>query len=249
MTATTRPIARLAVLACLALPLAAPATETAERLSGTFVLSVGGLKAATIAVDGGIAGGGYAMTVDLGTDGVVGAFYEAGLEAQVEGAVEGDRLMPALFRSRYSDAEKSRRVEMRYEGGAPAVTAEPAFDPKPWQLDPAEQVGLLDPLSALLTAFAPKPRTELCDRTYRIFDARRLYAIELAPASRPSEGGVITCEALYRRLAGFKQKQLDEPPFPFRVQFERRADGLWEVDRAIGATPVGTAVLARANRD
>lgn len=220
------------------------------RLDGVFTLSIGGLRAGEIVFEGVLEPGQYRVSARLGTAGMVRSFYEAGIEAEVEGATRGvdavsAELAPALFRSESFDPEKRRKVEMRYSAGAPAVRAEPAYDERPWQLDPATQTGTLDPLSAVLTAFVPRPARALCDRSVRIFDARRLFAVTLEEASKPSEQGVIVCEAEYRRLGGFKPKMLAKPPFPFRVEFTERPDGLWQFDRAIGQTPVGTAVLAR----
>lgn len=252
---STRPIALLAALALTAaasLPgrISASAVGEEARLSGVFLLSIGGVKAGEISIDGTLGPAGYRIEATVGTAGVLGSFYEAGIDAEVEGAAKGvdplsATLSPALFRSRSFDPKKTRHVEMRYSAGAPMVSAEPAYRKKPWQLDPARQVGTLDPLSAALSAFVPRPAAALCDRTVRIFDARRLFAIKLEAASKPSADGVITCEAEYKRLGGFKPKMLNKPPFPFRVEFTERPDGLWQIDRALGETPVGRAVLSR----
>ncbi|MGF1554204.1 MAG: DUF3108 domain-containing protein [Paracoccaceae bacterium] len=236
----------LPVLAAVVLAAPAAAADPPGRLEGTWRLSIGGLTAAEAVVEGAAEGDGYAMRVTAGTEGFVARLFEAGIDARVEGAVEGGRLAPRRFRSRYHDSEKTRRVAMDYDAdGAPAVAAEPAYDPKPWQLDPAAQAGLVDPLTALFAAFAPRPRGALCDATYRGFDARRAYAIVLGEPSGPSDSGTITCEAEYRRLAGFKDKDLAKPPFPFRVEFVADEGGFWRLDRALAASPVGTAVLAR----
>lgn len=218
--------------------------KTEPALSGLFKLSIGGVKAGEVRIDGTTREGRYRIAASIGTAGVVRTFYKAGIDAEVEGAADEAGLAPQRFQSRSFDPDKTRNVEMRYADGAPAVAAEPAYDPKPWELDPATQTGTLDPLSAALTAFAPRPAGELCDRTVRIFDARRLFAVSLEAESRPQRG-VITCEAAYVRLGGFKPKMLAKPPFPFRVEFVERTDGLWEIERAVGPTPVGQAVLAR----
>ncbi|MEM0942488.1 MAG: DUF3108 domain-containing protein [Pseudomonadota bacterium] len=214
-----------------------------ERLSAVFDIYLGGLKIAEMAVNAEFAPETYRADAVLETKGVVGAFYRASFEAQSEGAVAGEALAPARFAANSRDSRKSQYVEMRYQGGAPsALTAEPAFVPKPWEVEPTEQRAA-DPLSAAIGALVKQPAGGLCARDVEIYDGRRRYKIVLGtPEAR--EGGIY-CPALYRRVAGFKPKMMAKPDYPFGFWFSEMADGSFQILRAMGETPIGTAVIKR----
>ncbi|MEO0823692.1 MAG: DUF3108 domain-containing protein [Pseudomonadota bacterium] len=225
----------------------AGAAAAERRVSGEFELLIGGLTAGELSVDGAVeeSAGRYEIQVSVGTAGFVRRLYEAGLDASTSGALEAGALRPSVFSSDFYAPERSRKVEMRYSDGAPSVRAEPDWDPKPWQLVPEDQRGVLDPLTAVLFALSGRPQSELCDRTVEIFDSRRLFAIIIGPAAAPDSEGEIVCPAAYKRLGGFKPKMLEREPFPFRMVFREGADGHWQIERALGDTPVGVAVLRR----
>ncbi|MEO1471508.1 MAG: DUF3108 domain-containing protein [Pseudomonadota bacterium] len=226
-------------------------------LTGTFSLSVGGVTAAELVFDGAYAGGEYRVAARIATKGLIGRLFSYNADAEVEGAArtpiaamprEPDAragLAPRRFRSESRWQSNARLIEMSYAGAVPRLSIEPAYDEAPWALDPRTQTDALDPLSGALTAFGDRPAGALCDREVRIYDARRRFQVTLGPPSRPSAGGVITCEAEYRRLAGFKPRLLAKPPTPFRVEFAPGPQDLWRFQRAVAKTPYGTAVIAR----
>lgn len=130
---------------------------------------------------------------------------------------------------------------MTYRDAAPAaVHAEPAFVPKPWQIEPTDQAGTLDPVSAALTALAPAPAGAVCNRSVEIYDGRRRYALDLGAPE--TEDGRIRCPAQYRRVAGYKLKELKET-IDLAVWFEERPDGLAHLVRAAGDSYLGLAVV------
>ena len=143
--------------------------------------------------------------------------------------------------------DKEQFVEMIYGGGAPAtVNAEPAFIPKPWEIDPAAQTGTLAPITAAIATLAPRPRVGMCERTVEVFDGRRRYAIDLGKPVQ--DGARIRCPANYRRIAGFKPKMMKERPnFPFNIWLEERGDGLAHVGRGAGESMFGLAVILLRN--
>jgi hypothetical protein len=75
-----------------------------------------------------------------------------------------------------------------------------------------------------------------------VFDGRRRYAIDLG---RPeADGERIRCRGVYRRVAGYKPKELREK-IGFSVWFEERPDGLAHVVRVAGESELGLAVALR----
>lgn len=216
------------------------------EVAQVYDVYLGGIFAGEIAVNARIGRTSYRADTVLRTAGIVAVFYKAEIRAEAEGRVSGARLVPVRFSADTRDPKKHQSVEITYRRGTPgAVKAEPAFQPKPWQIEPAEQAGTFDPITAMLAALAPSPREALCNRTVEVFDGRRRYAIELAePETR---GAAVRCGAVYRRIAGYKPKLMTRKRarWPFRVFFRPGADGVFQVERVMGNTPFGTAVAKR----
>ncbi|MEM9781699.1 MAG: DUF3108 domain-containing protein, partial [Pseudomonadota bacterium] len=156
-------------------------------LNGSWTLSLGGLTAARMEIDGTSDAGRYAVEASIQTAGVVRPFWKAGIDAEVEGAVTAlarhGGLAPRRYRAKSSDADLTRHIAIDYPAQRPRVKIEPAYDKRRWALDPSNQTDALDPLSAMLSAFGDQPVEALCGREIRVFDARRLYAVTLEPAT------------------------------------------------------------------
>ncbi|MEM1299464.1 MAG: DUF3108 domain-containing protein [Pseudomonadota bacterium] len=204
---------------------------------------LGGIKAGELTIDADFDGAIYRAESVLRTAGVVGMVYKASFEAEAEGRLTSGGLEPARFAADSRMRSKAQSVEMIYSNRAPGeVRAEPAFSPRPWQIDPAEQTGTLDPITAALTALAPTQAAAVCNSSVEVFDGRRRYAIDLGKPTM--DGDRIRCPALYRRIAGFKPKMMKKrPKFPFHVWFEERADGKAHMVRAAGDSMFGIAVI------
>ena len=220
---------------------ASPAVTMHRPLSTIYDLYLGGIRAGELAIDATFQGDRYSASSVMRTAGIVGAIYKASFEAETEGRLAPGGLEPQRFRAVGRMWSEAQEVEMTYRGAAPAaVHAEPAFDPKPWQIEPTDQAGTLDPISAALTALAPAPAGSICNRSVEIYDGRRRYAVDVGAPE--ADGERIRCPAQYRRVAGYKPKELKET-IDFSVWFEERPDGLMHVVRAAGDSLLGLAVV------
>lgn len=229
-------------------PLASATPDTgapapAKPVNTIYDLYLGGIKAGELTIDASYADERYKAVSVLRTAGIVGAVYKASFEAQTEGRLTDRGLVPDRFAANSRMKKKQQAVEMLFEGNAPsAVNAEPAFIPKPWQIEPTDQAGTIDPITAALSALAPMPRDQICNRTVEVYDGRRRYAIDMGKPSQ--DGARIKCPANYRRVAGFKPKMMKKSPsFPFDIWLEDRPDGLTHVVRAAGESMFGVAVI------
>lgn len=223
---------------------AAPGTSAAPQpVDQIYDLYLGGIKAGEMTMNAEWKGDAYRATSVLRTAGIVGAVYKASFEAATNGRMTASGMTPDKFTADSRMRKKQQSVQMLYKNNAPsAVTAEPAFIPKPWQVDPTAQKGAVDPITAALMALAPMPLGQICNRTVEIFDGRRRYAIEMG-APKP-DGERIKCPANYRRIAGFKPKMMKKSPnFPFNIWFIERPDGTAQVIRAAGESMFGIAVI------
>lgn len=220
---------------------AAPAVTMHKPVSTIYDLYVGGIRSGELVLDARVSGDRYRARSVLRTAGIVGKVYDASFTAEAEGLVGNAGLVPQRFTADARSEGDEQSVDMTYAGRTPAtVRADPPFTPKPWQIEPRAQTGTLDPISAALTALAPRPEGEICDRTIDIFDGRRRYAVDLGKPV--ADGERVKCHALYRRVAGYKPKELKET-IGFNVWFEERPDGLMHVVRAAGESMLGVAVL------
>lgn len=229
-------------LACT-LSLAPGVVAASDDVNSIYDFYLGGVKAGELSIDATFSNGGYRAQSVLKTAGIVGFVYKAAFEANATGQREGRDLTPVRFSADSRMKKKEQSVEMTYRNNAPArVNAEPAFQPKPWEIDPTEQSGTLDPISAALTALAPAPVGQICNTSVEVFDGRRRYAIELGAPVK--DGARIKCPAMYRRVAGFKPKMMKKRPnFPFSIWYEERPDGLAQVVRGAGESVFGLAVI------
>ncbi len=220
---------------------AAAATRPAAA-PDIYDFHVGGLRIGAFAVSLERAPGRYAGRLSFETQGVVRRFFAFALDLSAEGEIGPAGWRPLRYAAD-ARGKKRREVEIRYgAGGAPEVSARPPFEPKPWSIEAGTQAGTLDPLSAILAALAAPPGAEPCLRRVEVFDGRRRHAAQMAPDRPIAEG--VRCKAELRRVAGFKPKMLEKPPFDFAVDYVRRADGGHRFARAVAETPFGTAVLA-----
>jgi hypothetical protein len=214
-------------------------------VSTIYDLYLGGIKAGELTIDARFSGDRYSATSVMRTAGIVGALYKASFEAETSGRQGTGGLEPERFSATAQMYSDRQRVEMTYRGTAigtapESVWADPAFVPKPWQIEPADQAGTLDPVSAALAALAPSPVAEICGRSVEIYDGRRRYALDLGKPK--ADGERISCPALYRRVAGYKAKELKET-IAFTLWFEERPDGLAHLVRAAGDSVLGLAVV------
>lgn len=230
-----------------ALALAGPARAVEGPLNQIYDLYLGGIKAGELIIDAEIDAERYRARSVLRTAGVVGLVYGASFEAETEGEQGAGGLVPSRFSAASRMRSKEQFVEMLYGAGAPAkVSAEPAFVPKPWEIEPSAQSGTADPITGALMALAPAPAAEMCNRTVDIFDGRKRYAVVLG-APEP-DGDRVRCPAIYRRIAGFKPKMMKkQSEFPFDIWFEMRPDGMAQIVRAAGDTMFGLAVVLLRN--
>lgn len=227
----------------LALPLSVAASD-AQSVRSVYDLYLGPVWAGELSIDADYAGDRYDARSALRTAGAVGLLYRASFEAKAQGNIRNGAHVPERFMADSKLSSKKQFVEMIYTNEAPRqVNARPAFVPKPYQIDPAQQVGTLDPISAAISALAPRPMPEVCNRSVDVFDGRRRYAIDLGAPK--ADGARIKCEATYRRIAGFKPKMMKkQTKFPFTIWYEPRGDGLAEIVRAAGKSMFsGLAVI------
>lgn len=236
-----------AVLALGALPAVAADAEPEERRSQySYKFYVGGVLVGKAAITNTLAGDAYHIASELETDGVAGWFVEAKFNASARGSLSPDAApSPRTLEVRGVSDNKPWRMTMTYQGDTPsAVAVEPPFRKRHYDIEPTDQKGSLDPISALVAALLPAPRgakTTPCERTIPIFDGRRRYDVVLEKEISAKDG-LIECASRFKRVGGFKEKQLKKDDYLFTTRFEMQADGSAVPVKIWGDTEFGGAV-------
>jgi len=219
----SRAAAALMLLLAATAPQAAPGSSVPAEPNFRVVYDFyfAGLRVAKIVVAAQFEGDGYQATGRFQTVGVVDLFADLEVRSETVGKLGSGGLVPLHYRSR----SEQRLVEVTFSDNGPsAVSAEPPYRQKPWSIEPGDQHGTTDPLSAVLSAVLPGSVEAACDRRVEAYDGRNRFAFEIG-APRP-EDGRIRCDATFIRLGGYKPKTMERDA--------RRSFSLWLAERQLG---------------
>jgi PAS domain-containing protein len=222
---------------------AQPRLPTVAGLEATYDVYLSGIWAGNLTVGATFGAESYSASSELRTSGIVGFFYDLAFEAEVVGGIDTGGLAPEHYKSSSRTPKREEVVEISFIDGSPrSMRVEPARRVRPWSIDPGDQHGATDPLSAVLTAFTPGPADTICEQRVVVYDGKHLFALEIGPPQR--DGARIRCNAMFVRLAGYKPKKMGKRAWrPFKLFLEERDDGLFEVVRAVGESKYGPMTL------
>jgi hypothetical protein len=153
----------------------------------------------------------YSITGSGKVSVLFGAF-EWSASSAVSGVIEKNDPAPTVFAADWQQNKKGGAVKIGYQGRiASDVTIKPAQRIKPdtVPLKPADKLGTVDPMSALLMLTKADGRPP-CDRRVPIFDGNQRYDIVLTPKSPrggASRENVVTCRIRYAPIAGHRNNE------------------------------------------
>lgn len=215
----------------------------AETFEAVYDVYLGGLRGGEVRLNVERTAERYSAEAEMRSAGLARIFFPGAAEAKAQGAARGATLAPERFTAHGAFGGARQSVDLRYEAGAGlAIDADPPLRVRSYDVDPRAMGDALDPVSAAVASLAPQPVADACDRTVTVFDTRRRFDLALGPAVR--EGDLLRCEGVYRRVAGFKAKQMKKPDFPF-TSWWRVEDGRATLERAVAPTNFGAAVARR----
>ncbi|MCZ4353509.1 DUF3108 domain-containing protein [Roseovarius aestuarii] len=227
--------------------LANPATSDTRA---TFDVRMLGLTLGQMKISGTEDGGGYGVASNFATTGL-GRMARASFALMAQGRIEGGKLRPHRYDEQINTGDRQSTVQLRYRRGVPRITGgsvlqEVAGDPD--ALNPAQQGGTLDPLSALYSALRDQPSANLCRIDVSVFDGKRRSRIRMTGRSEsadPEAGRIVTCTGAYTRIAGFSASAMKrQTTYPFTVTY-RPAGALMQAVRISVRTNYGMADLKR----
>ncbi len=229
---------------------AAPSgAEAGERVALDYRFYLGGILIGKASIAAALDEASYRLDTNVRSDGVVGWFYDVTVNGAAEGLRDAKaKLTPASFRFKSIAEGKKFDLDMNYANNAPdEVKAEPPFQPRHYEIDPKQQRGALDPMSAIVAALFPDRSAPLCDRKFPIFDGRRRYDVSLEGVLSEKQDGdatLIECKGRWKRVGGFKPKHMRKPDYIFTVRFSRDKAGQVLPVRAWTDTEFGAAMAS-----
>lgn len=188
---------------------------------------------------------GYQASGDFKMVTLLRLILDADARAKAEGVWgAGGRAQARRFTYWLRDGDEVRDTAFRFDAaGRPvAVEASPPFRDKSYDMAIEEAAEAFDPATA--AAMLAAPRAEACGLSMEVFDGRKLHRITLTPASSaPSANGLIDCDGLYERVAGFKKKHMTPArrSYRFKARLMPRADGLFIPAQVSAGTEYGAA--------
>lgn len=227
----------LAPVLALVIWLGAQAAEAQQALR--FDVLFRGVVVAEITLVARDSGADYALAGAIRATGLAGVFARVRFGMQAEGVLAGDVPRPARYAEDVDTGRRVSMVEMRFAGGLPEILRQsPA--PGPGAVPPEAAAGTVDPLSALwrIVRGGALP----CDWQLQVYDGVRRSEIVLG---RAQGDGPLSCEGLYRRIAGFTSEEMaDRRSFPFALRYEAR-EGAFVLTEVAGMSLLGPIRILR----
>ncbi|NNU79955.1 DUF3108 domain-containing protein [Halovulum dunhuangense] len=219
----------------------APAQETRQF----YDVSVSGLHVGTMDLAANVEGAAYTARGEVRGGGLIGALFSFGFGGVASGRILSDgALQPVIYDGYREDRGDRAETAIRYQGAqVREVTLTPVRKPRPFDIVPQEQRGVLDPISAAFAVLADQPVGAACDRGIEIYDGRRRSRLVIGPRQARGEGFV--CSGTYSRVAGYSPGQMAEKvDFPFTIHY-REANGQMRVMAIETDSVIGKAVARR----
>jgi len=209
-----------------------------SQIQLVWLVYVSGVKIGVVGLKSQFVPGGYAAVSNLKTGGIVGAFYDAHIEANSAGYVAGPALRPTQYNA---DATSKKRqiTQLRYASNAVTLFADPTYDTKRFPVPDEMKPNTMDPVSAMtfaISGISVSPQHP-CGDTLRVFDGARRYDVDFRFIANESiqadedgyAGPAVKCEVIYKQLAGFKptvdQGKKTYPIYVWGAPFETSAPG------------------------
>lgn len=217
---------------------AAAASPNANQIQLMWMVYVSGIRIGAVGLKSQFVPGSYASVSNLKTGGLVGAFYDAKIEANAAGLLVPMGLRPTQYNAD-ATSDKRQITQLRYTANAVQLFADPSYNKKKWLVPDELKLNTLDPVSAMTFAISGISVSEQrpCGDTLRVFDGARRYDVEFRfikevnlKADEDGYGGpAVKCEVIYKQIAGFKptvnQGKKTYPIYVWGVPFETTGPG------------------------
>ncbi len=229
----------------LGLWLAASVADAQTTHSGTFDVHLAGLRAGVLGFSGVEDGGRYTARSLLRNSGLLALVREVSYEGFSTGRVTAEGYVPARYEEVTNTGKRVSEASMDYVNGVPQLKVyKPPQDRGKDALDPSTQRGTLDPMTAIYALLKDVPGSEVCTLNVFMFDGKR--RSQVAMSDPMPDNGKVVCRGIYRRIAGFSRRELEErSDFPFTLSYSPAGNETFRVSRIVFDTLYGKATLIR----
>ncbi len=221
----TRSCSLTAAILCAILglwPGVRPATAQGARIEdrATFDIEIRGLRGAFFQMTAAQEGAAYVAAAEVKSVGLASVFKRFSYTGRVEGTQSRGRYRPSGYSETADTGKKRMQRRIVYTGGRPVgVTTVPEREPKPYDVTPETvPAGAVDPVTALYATLRDVDAGQECTTDVVFFDGTETARIRLS--GRKADGSGVTCAGVYRRLAGYSDKDMKErTDFPFMLTY------------------------------
>jgi Protein of unknown function (DUF3108) len=190
-----------------------------SALNARFDVHVYGIKVGEMRIAASFSAAGYSATARFATTGFVALLKDIRLQMKTTGTRTGTVLQPLLYSEDVNTGRRSSSAQLRYSDGIPALTggrSEPEDGIAP--LDPAQQRGTLDPLTAMILTLRDQPADVQCQLDLQVFDGARRTRILLGDGTPEDRNPV--CTGQFMRVAGYSAERLaTNGQVPLRITY------------------------------
>ena len=187
----------------------------------------------------------YAAAGRVTTTGLMSKIAKFNFDGKVKGYRSNPGYWPDEFSATIFNKSSESTVRMTYSNRTPNVLEyAPERGPRETDVDPADQKGAVDLISAAYMILRDVPRERLCDKSVQMFDGRRRSQIrEAKPVITDDKA---RCSGYYQRLAGFSENEMaEQTTFPFMLFYEMQKDGNYRLMSIETESVVGSAKMVR----
>jgi hypothetical protein len=202
----------------------ATVSARADMLRVTYRVSLVGVPIGVASIDAKLTPNSYAIDASAKLSGLATLVTRARGASTGQGAIIGDRIVPATFATTASNATMTRTIRMSLAANAvTGVDISPPFEERPDRipLSDKDKRGIVDPVGAVVIpapANGPLIGPASCDRTIPIFDGYTRFNVDLSyvgqreVSAKGYNGPVAVCAVRYVPIAGHRR---DRPATQF----------------------------------
>ncbi|MEM8553204.1 MAG: DUF3108 domain-containing protein [Pseudomonadota bacterium] len=223
-----------------------PTFSWAADETGTFDVTIRGLRAGTLSYSANFTETAYAVSGAVRAAGIASvALDDARLDTEVTGRLSGNRYTPGTYREVNRRGGETITKTLAYSGGVPTATRNPPRNrAERYPVTNFDTRGSADPLTTAFAILRDRPTALACDLDINVFDGRRVSNLRMK-TKQTTEDGEIVCQGEYRRKAGFSPDDLAEKPvWPFTVIYQDMGDS-WRVNEVQVPTTFGRIRMRR----
>ena len=176
------------------------------------------------------------------TTGLVAKLAPYRFDATVKGQVRASQNRPHRYSEKSDTGKRQTDKTITYVNNVPKVIQ--SKPRKPHWLDPQQQKGRIDTLTATYELLRTRAKDDLCQQTLKLFDGAR--AVDISLSEKTTKGTVISCQGLYQRIGGFSKIQMKKGViFPFTLRYTPTNTGAYQLQTMTFKTLRGRASFHR----